>query len=246
MAKKLFFSFFICLTVRGSTLGIPDGDSAILWEILLQDIEATAGILEMLKVSKDTLDSVQEAHFAVDSAYTKTIQTKHYLNRVANFKEELEAVKTISSVRNNMRSGVSLYEDTDDVILSKVNRKTNEVEMEDKVNDSLHLRNKVNQDNLRNNKMLNDSLSRDARNLSTTAQGATVGAKASALTNSYLEGVNASINLQNDILLHEKEKKDLAEKERILTNFNRMKLLGVIPNDASLKDFKESTKGGRL
>lgn len=246
MDKKLLVSFFICLSVKGSTLGVPDGDSAILWEMLLTDIEATAGILEMLKVSKDTLDTVQEAQFAVESAYTKTVQTSHYVNRVSNFKQELEAVKTISSVRNNMRSGVSLYEDTDEVVLSKVKRKTKEVEMEDKVNDSLQLRNKVNRDNLRNNKMLNDTLSRDAKNLKTTAQGATTGAKATTLTNSYLEGVNAAINLQNDILLHEKEKKDLEEKERILTNFNRMKQLGVIPKDATLKDFQESMKRGSL
>lgn len=240
MGRKFIISFYFTIAVtniNGSTLFVPDSDTAIMLELLATELQATSATLQILELSSETLEKAQDAHFYVEDKYTKGMQIEQYIYRTQNFSKEMNDLKSMRDVRDKARDGRDIFDDRDIVGLGSVAGKkksistfNNKLTKADEINDS-------SVDKINTEKKLTNKLLKDSYNLETTAQGAVVGAKASALNSSKLDDINQSLVLNNSLLINKQKYEVKKEQEKVFSEFLKMKRWGVIPQKMTLKEY---------
>lgn len=168
-----------------STLGVPDSDTALLIKLLGTEIQATAGILEILNVSSKTLESIEKIHSKIEDKHTKAIQLEYYANTIANTPKTLKKVKSLSTLHQNLYSLNSLKKEGASLMaLDKTNKSSSEI-----------LKNKISTNS--NDKKLAFHYLQKSGSANSQISSSIYGAKASALGSYKLTSINESLDLMN-------------------------------------------------
>lgn len=186
---SILFLFMFSQPISASTFFAPDGDTALLIQILGTEIQATAGILQILEISSESMKQAQKLHKTVDNVHTKAARAEYLARTITEFPKNKEEMRSMVNVRNNLETARYFYDERDTLTLGYDVLKTSG-DLTGKA--AVETTEQANRDRAMAVELYNDSMS-----AKTTAEGAVITSKAATQNLLQLSGINSSLAISN-------------------------------------------------
>ena len=222
---------------HASSIFVPDSDTALLIQILGTEIEATAGILEIIHLSSKTVDKIQDIHFKVDDLYTRAMQAEYYANVLLNYPKNREEMQSMVNLRNNLYDAKVLFDDRDTLTLGYDVLKTSN----DKASAIAAASMKENE----HDRKLAMQYLKGAGRARKTGEGAVYGARASALTAVKLVDMSDSLDLLSYQTLVGYDYKLIKERQKRYEEYQTQKRWGMIGKNTTFEEYIGTNKRSR-
>lgn len=220
-----------------SSMFIPDGDTALLIQILGAEIQATAGILKIIEATSDTVDKMEEVHYKISDIHTKTMQAQYYAKALVDMPKNQERVHSMVHLRNNIYKVKSLSDERNTLTLGyDLLKKSNDNGM------------KLTRSSMRQNELdrrMAMQYFKNAGDGKKTADGAITGARASSLSALKLVGISETLNTMNAQAIiksdYENRRNSYFDKKEINerhSEYIRKKNWGIIPKNITFQKYE--------
>jgi hypothetical protein len=229
---KLIVAIFILLftfKANSSSLFAPDGDTALLIELLGAEVQAVEGILQIVEMSSKTVDKMTEVHNKVADVHTRAVQAQYYAKTLVEFPKTLDKLRSMSSLRNNLYGAKQLFNGRHSLTLGydilKVSSEISSERAETTTAQSAH------------DRTLAMRYLRQSFDSSKTGEGAVIGARASALSAVQLSSINNSIGALNSHANAQAMYLYIQEVERLRDEYNMKHRWGMIPSKMTFAEY---------
>lgn len=118
-SRVLIISTIFC---SPNTLAVVGEESAILSALLSEQIQAVAGISQIVRDGKEQLEEIkklEEAHEAIENKRIKIQRAYYYTQLLGKFGDERQRIKSLVEVRNNLQDAKELVDSRHDLTLGE-------------------------------------------------------------------------------------------------------------------------------
>lgn len=221
MRKKRFFLWL--LVFSQSSFAVIGEDNLILLQMLGAELQATAGILEMIDKSSETIDMAKEVNFIVLDKVRQAQQIAYLLHTVKELPKRAKDIKSITNLYGVLGDARGTFEEGKYLSKSLLNFDRNGQE----VTRSIAERIRVDGEKLRNlsQEYFKGVSSSDGKGVSKV-----LGSRSEALNTLISSNITDQLDLMIKSDLLEKHKKSTLEHINKVKDYKRKMLLGLIPN----------------
>ncbi len=114
------YTVILILLFMRSTFAVVGEESVILSGILSQQIQAVAGISQIITNGKKHIEEVEKlkrAYDAFEDKRSKIQRALYYADRLGRFKDERKRIKSLVELRDNLQDAKNLIDDRHDLTL---------------------------------------------------------------------------------------------------------------------------------
>lgn len=211
---------FIC----NNSNALLDGDTVVLMQMLGAELQATAGILEMVDKSSKALDQVRKAHFMVSDKFRQARQLEYLAGEIQNIPKRMNRIDSMQSLYGNMLKIRSMYRRGDSSMNSLLSN------YKDKhLSDSMAL-GKLRVDSVSHERKMALDYYDAVKGSLGTAESKVYGSRTQAFNNLILVGLKEQMN-ENNMAQKIRFVSDEIEKEKNRhSEYAFKKNIGLIPN----------------
>jgi len=215
--KAITFSLFTI-----NSLATPISDSMLLTSILGQQIQATAGILKIFKVSSENLETAKELHGRVEGVQDKAVRLKYYTQALGEFPKNRERVQSLVEIRNNLEDGNNLILEGGDFA-----RDAGLVEEANRVQNDL-VEAKMKSSDIDDREIMRIALG--SSNASSTGDGTVATARATAYNTILLSRIDTGLDVLNNNIAIQNQMMIVKQGEALRNEYYLKKRWGMIPD----------------
>ena len=221
MRKKQFLLLVMLLT--RSSFAVIGEENVILLQMLGAELQATAGILEMIDQSSETLDMAKEVNFIVLDKVRQTQQIAYLLHTIKELPQRAKDIKSMTGLYGVLSDAQGNYKEGEYLLKSI----TNFERREKKVTQSLAERIRVDSEKLRSlsQEYFKGVSSSDGKGISKV-----LGSRSEALNALISSNIVDQLDLMIKSDLLEKHKQSALKRINKSREYDRKILFGVIPN----------------